>query len=83
LSEYLLWGRRRNGLIDNFTLAVYMQFLVAADNKYLLLWKLRDIRRSVKHFLGWILLILLFISIAFWLLDNLGLLILATFGSAE
>jgi hypothetical protein len=30
-DKYLLWGRRRNGLIDNFTLAVYMQFLVAAD----------------------------------------------------
>ena len=26
-----MWGRRRNGLTDNFTLAVYMQFLVAAD----------------------------------------------------
>jgi len=24
-------GRRRNGLTDHFTLAVYMQFLVAAD----------------------------------------------------
>jgi len=30
-DKYLLWGRRRNGLPDNFTLAVYMQFLVAAD----------------------------------------------------
>jgi hypothetical protein len=26
-----MWGRRRNGLTNNFTLAVYMQFLVAAD----------------------------------------------------
>ena len=25
------WGRRRNGLTDNFTLTIYMQFLVAAD----------------------------------------------------
>ena len=30
---YLMWGRRRNGLTDNFTLAVYMQFLVAADTQ--------------------------------------------------
>jgi hypothetical protein len=30
-DKYLLWGRRRNGLTDNFTLDVYMQFLVAAD----------------------------------------------------
>jgi hypothetical protein len=30
-DKYLLWGRRRNGLTDNFTLAVYMQFLVAPD----------------------------------------------------
>jgi hypothetical protein len=28
-----MWGRRRNGLTDNFTLAVYMQFLVAADSQ--------------------------------------------------
>ncbi len=27
-----MWGRRRDGLTNNFTLAVYMQFLVAADN---------------------------------------------------
>jgi hypothetical protein len=26
-----MWGRRRNGRTDNFTLAVYMQFLVATD----------------------------------------------------
>ena len=26
-----MWGRRRDGLTNNFTLAVYMQFLVAAD----------------------------------------------------
>jgi hypothetical protein len=30
-DKYLIWGRRRNGRTDNFTLAVYMQFLVAAD----------------------------------------------------
>src|SRR3989442_16021057 len=30
-DKYHMWGRRRNGLTDNFTLAVYMQFLVAAD----------------------------------------------------
>jgi hypothetical protein len=30
-DKYLLWGRRRNRLTDNFTLAVYTQFLVAAD----------------------------------------------------
>jgi hypothetical protein len=30
-DKCLLSGRRRNGLTDNFTLAVYMQFLVAAD----------------------------------------------------
>ncbi len=30
-DKCLLWGRRRHGLTDNFTLAVYMQFLVAAD----------------------------------------------------
>jgi hypothetical protein len=52
-------------------------------DKYVLLWKLRDIRRSVMHFLGWILLILLFISIAFWLLDTLRLFTLGTSGPAE
>ena len=26
-----MWGRRRHGLTNHFTLAVYMQFLVAAD----------------------------------------------------
>jgi len=30
-DKYLWWGRRRNGRTDNFTLAVYTQFLVAAD----------------------------------------------------
>jgi hypothetical protein len=30
-EKYHRWGRRRNGLTDNFTLAVYIQFLVAAD----------------------------------------------------
>jgi hypothetical protein len=30
-DKYHMWGRRRNGLTANFTLAVYMQFLVAAD----------------------------------------------------
>src|SRR5215813_14184007 len=30
-DKYYLWGRRRNGLTDNFTLTIYMQFLVAAD----------------------------------------------------
>jgi hypothetical protein len=30
-DKYLLWGRRWNGRTNNFTLAVYMQFLVAAD----------------------------------------------------
>jgi len=30
-SQYLLWGRRRNGRTDHFTLAVYMQFLIVAD----------------------------------------------------
>ena len=33
---YLLWGRKRNGLPNSFTLAVYMQFLVAADT----LWEI-------------------------------------------
>ncbi len=28
-----MWGRRRDGLTNNFTLAVYMQFLVAADTR--------------------------------------------------
>jgi hypothetical protein len=32
-DNYLMWGRRRNGLPDNFTLAVSMQFLVAADTQ--------------------------------------------------
>src|SRR5262244_1162875 len=31
-DKHLLWGRRRNSLTDNFTLAVYMRFLVAADS---------------------------------------------------
>src|SRR5437867_2630288 len=31
-DNYLMWGRRRNGLTNNFTLAVYRQFLVAADS---------------------------------------------------
>jgi len=30
-DKYHMWGRRRDGLTNNFTLAVYMQFLVAAD----------------------------------------------------
>ena len=30
-DKYHMWGRRRNGLHDNFNLAVYVQFLVAAD----------------------------------------------------
>jgi hypothetical protein len=30
-EKYPMWGRRRNGLHDNFNLAVYVQFLVAAD----------------------------------------------------
>src|SRR5215468_6282894 len=30
-DKQLLWGRRRNSLTDNFTLAVYRRFLVAAD----------------------------------------------------
>src|SRR5207245_5484976 len=30
-DKYYRWGRRRHGLTNNFTLAVYMQFLVAAD----------------------------------------------------
>src|SRR5215468_4690726 len=30
-DKHLLWERRRNSLTDNFTLAVYMRFLVAAD----------------------------------------------------
>ena len=32
-DKYYLWGRRRNGLTDNFTLTIYMQFLVAADKQ--------------------------------------------------
>ena len=28
-----MWGRRRNGLHDHFNLAVYVQFLVAADKR--------------------------------------------------
>jgi len=28
-----MWGRRRHGLTNHFTLAVYMQFLVAADSQ--------------------------------------------------
>jgi hypothetical protein len=32
-DKYHMWGRRRDGLTNNFTLAVYMQFLVAADTK--------------------------------------------------
>ena len=49
-DKYYLWGRRRNGLTDNFTLTIYMQFLVAADSKRLtrstvsrtLLWTTHD-----------------------------------------
>jgi len=36
-DNYSLWGRRRNGLTNNFTLAVYIQFLVAADRARILL----------------------------------------------
>jgi hypothetical protein len=32
-DKYHMWGRRRDSLTNNCTLAVYMQFLVAADNK--------------------------------------------------
>ena len=28
-----MWGRRRHGLTNHFTLAVYMQFLVTADSQ--------------------------------------------------
>src|SRR5262245_57624738 len=31
-DKYYLWGSRRNGLSTNFTLTVYIQFLVAADS---------------------------------------------------
>ena len=31
-DKYHMWGRRRNGLTDSFILAVYMQFLVAANS---------------------------------------------------
>jgi hypothetical protein len=40
-------------------------------DKYRLMWKLKDMRRSLRRFLGWILLILLFTSIAIWLIDDL------------
>jgi hypothetical protein len=30
-DNYSLWGRRRNGLANNFIPTIYMQFLVAAD----------------------------------------------------
>ena len=30
-DKYHMWGRRRNGLHDNFNLAVYVQFQVTAD----------------------------------------------------
>jgi len=33
-DKYHMWGRRRNGLHDNFNLAVYVQFLVAADTNH-------------------------------------------------
>src|SRR5262252_4937969 len=33
-DKHLRWGRRRNSLTDNFTLAVYMRFLVAADTRW-------------------------------------------------
>jgi hypothetical protein len=39
-------------------------------DKYLLRWKIRDTLRSAKHFFGWSLLILFFMSIT-WLLDYL------------
>ena len=38
-----MWGRRRNGLTDNFTLAVYVQFLVAADT-----WSCVVVRPGLK-----------------------------------
>src|SRR5215470_13517719 len=34
-DKHLRWGRRRNSLTDNFTLAVYMRFLVAADTLWI------------------------------------------------
>jgi len=30
-DKYYLWGRRRNGLTVNFTLAIYLQFQDTAD----------------------------------------------------
>ena len=39
-------------------------------DRYLLIWKLRDIRRSLGRVVGWILLILLFLSIATWLIEE-------------
>jgi hypothetical protein len=32
-DNYLMGGRRRNDLTNNFTLTVYLQFLVAADTR--------------------------------------------------
>ena len=31
-DKYHIWGRRRNGLTDNFNLTVYSQFQVTADS---------------------------------------------------
>jgi hypothetical protein len=39
-------------------------------DRYVLLWKLRDIRRSLGRVVGWILLILVFLSIAMWLIEE-------------
>src|SRR3989442_5723878 len=37
-DKYHMWGRRRNGLTDSFILAVYMQFLVAANTHHRYEW---------------------------------------------
>gem|GEM_PF-5999114 len=36
-DKYQIWGRRRNGLHDNFNPAVYVQFLATADNDHTLM----------------------------------------------
>ena len=39
-------------------------------DRYVLIWQLRDLRRSLGRVVGWILLILVFLSIAIWLIEE-------------
>ena len=48
-EKYLLWGRRRNDLTDNFTLAVYMQFQDTADRQMFDMLRVHGMLESISN----------------------------------